>query len=173
MHLVSKTLIIATLFIFTSQSRAEDLLCNVSLFTTSGKILDSRLHDQSKHRSSTFFTFSITSNKDSSLYIHQNRCITGKDLKDRRLKGSLCLLVTSGAKTLQEPSITSNDPYFMDNAEVVTFNVFHSTRSTSSINDKIHLQASTEATTPISSYRSTFQGAGGGLGSLTLTCTKK
>lgn len=164
---------LGTIFCLHMNVSAETLTCKTSFMTTPGQTLDTKFHDLTNHRTSDFFGFTVSDEGDDVHFIHQNSCVTGKQINDRRLKGTLCLFVTTGAKTVSELGrVPSKDPYFDEASNIATFSVYHTAGAHRPLKAKTFLNASSEMTTPISSFRGTFQGNGGGLHSLTITCVR-
>jgi hypothetical protein len=170
---------LTVLFGLSASAPAHALDCSVALLTraanvlSSDNVLSSEFHSKREHPDNRFFNFTITDESDE-LYLHQNLCINGKSIKDKKLKGSLCLLVSSGAKQVPEyGSIPSDDSYLSKNSKVLTFQVFHSVKTKSSTtfsSRRFLINAASEVSWPVSSYRGSFQGDEAGFGTLTITC---
>ncbi len=152
---------------------AQTLSCDVSFLTTDTKGLSIQYHSTAEHPNDPFFHFTIAQDLKDDLYLHQNLCIKGKDVRDQRLKGTLCLLVSSGSKLLLEPgTIPDEDLYLQDTSRVVTFQVSQMRRIKGSlIGETNYLNSASEVALPIKGYRGNFAGRStGGLSSLTITC---
>jgi hypothetical protein len=146
---------------------------NNTLLTNRPDNLPSEFHSEMQHPENAFFRFTVSDESDE-LYLHQNLCINGKSIKDQKLKGWLCLLVSSGAKQIPElGSESGTDSYLSKDSKVLTFQVFHSIKdkNPASLSSRRYLiNAASEVAWPVSSYRGNFQGDGAGLGALTITC---
>lgn len=171
MHLVAVLFVLNVVVMGSPIALALD--CTVGLLTTGARELPSQFHSSLDHPENEFFRFTITEQKDE-IYQHQNYCITGRTIGDKKLKGQLCLLVSSGFRQVYElGTVPSTDSYLSEDGKVVTFEVFHSIRDrhqNAYPNRRFLINAASEVSWPISSYRTSFQGDGGGLGALTVTC---
>ncbi len=170
-----KTLLLCILSLFgniTAIASAQTLSCDVSFLTMGAKELS--IHSAAEHPGDPFFHFNISQDSSEELYVHQSLCIRGKDIQDRKLKGILCLQVTSGSKMLSElGTVPDEDLYLKDTSRVLTFHVSQIRRRPNAFLSDFaqYLNSASEVVLPVSGYRGNFAGSHtGGLFSLTVTC---
>jgi hypothetical protein len=174
--LMKKTLSLCILSLFgniTAIASAQTLSCDVSFLTVNAKGLSTRYHSAAEHPGDPFFHFTIPQDVTDELYLHQNLCISGKDIQDRKLKGLVCLLVSSGSKLLMEPgTVPDEDLYLKDTSKVLTVKVSQMRRLPKGfLGGPEYLNSASEVALPVSGYRGNFSGGHtGGLLSLTVTC---
>lgn len=172
---MKKTLSLCILSLFgniTAIASAQTLSCDVSFVTIGAKELS--VHSAAEHPGDPFFHFNFPQDSSEDQYVHQNLCIRGKDIQDRKLKGILCLLVTSGSKVLNElGTVPDQDLYLKDKSRVLTFHVSQVRRRRDEFLSDFtqYLSSAIEVALPVSGYRGNFGGSyTGGLYSLTVTC---